>query len=110
MLGEQAGGQAFQHSADSVKIPRLLEGESADHRSFVRNNLDEALGFELAQSFADHSAGDAHHRNEFAFDEALAGIEPARDDGLAKFLENLTAERSRGFGDGGEGSGGGRRA
>jgi len=55
----------------------------------------EAFGFELAEGFADDGAGNAHHGDEFAFDEALAGIEAAGDDGLAKFVEDLAAEVAR---------------
>jgi hypothetical protein len=54
----------------------------------------------LAKSFTDHGAGNAHHGDEFALDEALAGIEAASDDGLPELIENLTTERRGGFGDG----------
>jgi hypothetical protein len=53
----------------------------------------------LAKGFADDGAGDAHHGDEFALDEALAGIEAAGDDGLAEFVENLATEGRGGLGD-----------
>jgi hypothetical protein len=54
----------------------------------------------LAEGFADDGAGDAHHGDEFALDEALAGIESAGDDGLAEFVEDLSTEWRSGLGDG----------
>ena len=80
----------------------FLNGEGADNWTFIGDNRDQAFGFELAKGFADDGARDAHHGDEFAFDEPLAGIEAAGDNGLAEFVENLAAEGRGGLGDGRE--------
>jgi len=102
LFGEEARGKSFEHGANGVDVASFFDGEGADNRAFVGNDGDEALGFELAKGFANDGAGDAHHGDEFAFDEALAGIQAAGDNGLAEFVENLAAERRGGFVDGRE--------
>ena len=102
LFGEEARGKSFKHGADGVDFAGFFDGERADDRPFVGNNGDEAFGFELAKGFADDGAGDAHHGDEFPFDESLAGIEAASDYRLAKFVENLATEGRGGFVDGRE--------
>ena len=102
MLGEEARGESFEHGANRVDFACFFDGERADNGAFVGNDGDEAFGFKLAKSFADDGAGDAHHGDEFAFDEAFAGIEATGDDGLAKFVEDLATEGRSGFGNGRE--------
>ncbi len=102
LLGEKASGESFKHGANGVDFVGFFDGERADDRAFVGNNGDEAFGLELAKGFADNGAGDAHHGDEFALDESLAGIEAASDNGLAEFVENLATEGRGGFVDGRE--------
>lgn len=99
LFGEEARGKSFEDGANGVDFASFFDGEGADNRALVGNDGDEAFRLELAEGFANHSAGDAHHGDEFAFDEALAGIETAGDDGLAEFIENLAAKGCGGFGD-----------
>ena len=96
---EEARSEPFENSANGVDVAGFLDGKRADNRALVGDDRDEAFGFELAEGFANDGAGNAHHGDEFAFDETLAGIEAARDDGLAEFVEDLAAERSGGLGD-----------
>jgi len=102
LFGEQTCSKTFENGADGVDFASFLDGEGADNGAFVGNDGDEAFGFELAEGFADDGAGDAHHGDEFALDEAFAGIEAAGDDGLAELAENLAAEGRGGFRDGRE--------
>ena len=97
LFREEAGCQTFQNGADGVDVAGFFDGEGADDWSFIGDNGHEAFGFELAEGFADDGAGDAHHGDEFALDEALAWVEAAGDDRLAKFIEDLAAERRGGF-------------
>ena len=99
LFSEEARGETLEYGANGVDVAGFFHGERADNRTFVGDDGDEAFGFELPKSFADDGAGDAHHGDEFAFDEALAGIEAAGDDGLAEFVEDLAAERGCGLGD-----------
>ena len=102
LFREQARGESFENGANGVDVAGFFDGERADNWSFIGDNCHKAFGFELAKGFADDGAGNAHHGDEFAFDEALAGIEAAGDDGLAKFVEDLAAEWRGGLGDGRE--------
>jgi len=99
LFGEEARGESFENGANGVDVAGFFDGERADNRALVGNDGDEAFGFELAERFANYGARNAHHGDEFALDEALAGIEAAGDDGLAEFVENLAAEGRGGFGD-----------
>jgi len=102
LFREQARGESFENGANGVDVAGFFDGECADDGALVRDDGYEAFGFELTEGFADDGAGNAHHGDEFAFDEALAGIEAAGDDGLAKFVEDLAAEWRGGLGDGRE--------
>ena len=99
---KEAGRQAFENGADGINLSCFLDGERAHYRSLVGDDGYKAFGFQLAQGFADDGAGDAHHGDEFALDKALAGVEAAGDDGVAKFVEDLATERRGGLGDGRE--------
>ena len=105
LFSEEARSQTFKDGADGVDVAGFFDGERADNRTFVGNDGHEAFGLELAKGFANNGAGNAHHGNEFAFDEAFAGIQAAGDDGLAKFVEDLATEGRGGFGDGRESGG-----
>lgn len=107
LFGKEARGESFEHGADGVDVAGFFDAERADNWSFIRDDGDQAFGFELAKGFADDGAGDAHHGNQFALDEAFTRVEAAGDDGLAEFVENLATEGRGGFGDGRES---GRRA
>ena len=100
LFSEEARGEPFEDGANGVDVAGFFDGECADNWAFIGDNCHEAFGFELAEGFADDGAGDAHHGDEFALDEALAGIESAGNDGLAKFIENLATEGSGRLGDG----------
>jgi len=102
LFGEEARGESFKDCANRVDVSGFFDGERANDGSFVGDDGDEAFGFELAKGFANDGAGDAHHGDEFALDEAFAGIEAAGDNGLAEFVENLAAKRRGGFGNGRE--------
>ena len=102
LFGEEACGESFEDGANGVDVAGFFDGERADNWSFIGDNCHEAFGFELAKGFANDGAGDAHHGDEFAFDETLAGVEAAGDDGLPKFVEDLATKRRGGFGDGRE--------
>ena len=102
LFREEAGCEAFENGADGVNVAGFFDGEGADYWAFVGDDGDEAFGLELAKGFANDGAGDAHHGDEFAFDETLAGVEAAGDDGLAELVEDLATKRRGGFGDGRE--------
>ena len=109
LLGKQSGGESFKNRADGIEVPGFLDGHSANNGALVRNDGDEPFRLELAKGFADDRAGNPHHRNQLTFDEALARMETARNNGLAELVENLAAQRGCGFGNGRERSGRKRR-
>ena len=99
LFGEKARGEPFKHGSNGVDVAGFFDGECADNWSFIGDNCHEAFGLELAKGFADDGARDTHHGDEFALDEALAGIEAAGNDGLAEFVEDLSTEWRGGLGD-----------
>ena len=110
LFGEQARGESFENSANRVQVAGFFESERADDGALVGNDNDEPFGFQLTERLANDGARNAHHGNELAFNQAFAGTQAARKDGLAELMENLAAEGSRGLGDGGKGNGGKGRA
>ncbi|CFO01615.1 Uncharacterised protein [Bordetella pertussis] len=92
VFGEQLAGQAFQFLAHLVDAARLFGRQPLDHRAAVRNDDDQAFGFELAQRFAHQGAADAGHFAEFAFGQAFARAEPANQDGVADALGHAMAQ------------------
>lgn len=102
LFGEEARGESFEYRTNRINVAGFFDAECADNWSFIRDDGDQAFGFELAKCFADDGAGDAHHGNQFALDEAFTRVEAAGDDGLAEFVEDLATEGRGGFGDGRE--------
>ena len=106
LFGEKAGGEPFEDGANSVDVTSFFDREGPDYRSFIGDDRDEALGFELPEGFADDGAGNTHHGDQFALDEAFTRIEAAGDDGLAEFVKDLATKGRGGLGNGRECGGG----
>ena len=60
--------------------------------SLVRNDLDEALGFELAQGLANNGPRDAEALGELALGQALTRAKLPRYDSVAQTLDHLLAQ------------------
>jgi len=103
LFGEEAGGESFEDGANSVDVTSFFDSEGANDWALVGDDRDEAFRFELAEGFADDGAGNAHHGDEFALDEAFTRIKTAGDDGLAEFVKDLATKGRGGLGNGREG-------
>ncbi|MGY4361185.1 hypothetical protein ACVW0J_007678 [Bradyrhizobium sp. i1.7.7] len=86
--GAFAAGESFEHRARRVQLPGFFEADRGDHGAAVRDDVDEAVGFEGTQGFADRGAADAHHLAELTLDQALARFECSGHDRLAQLLRD----------------------
>ncbi|MNY36567.1 hypothetical protein D3C86_1710650 [compost metagenome] len=55
----QAQGFGFQQDPQRVGFNGIALNQRCDHRTFMRDHVEQRLGFELAQGFANRHAADA---------------------------------------------------
>ena len=56
LFHKEASRQSLQDSANGVKIARFFHRQGANDWSFIGDDGNEALGFQLTQSFANDGA------------------------------------------------------
>ena len=87
----------MKHGSYSIEILGFIAAEGTYYRAFVGNDLDQMFGFELAQCFAKHSAGDPHLFRQLPLSEASPRCQMSGNDGLAQALQYLLAQGCRDF-------------
>ena len=92
VLNAESSGKPVKHGPYSIEILGFIAAEGTYYRAFVGNDLDQMFGFELAQCFAKHSAGDSHLFRQLPLSEASPRCEMSVNDGLSDSLDFLLAE------------------
>src|SRR5665647_67459 len=93
VLGEELAGEALQFDADLIDAFGLRGRKPFHHRSAVRNDLDQALRFKLAQSLTNQGAAHSRHLTQAALGQPVAAIEMAEGDGVSNAFGDALPQR-----------------
>src|SRR5262249_49100939 len=83
----------LEHAAQLVELHELQREDAADAEAALRQHLDQAFGFELAQCFASRGARDAEHRRDRVFGVEVIGSQLPVQKGEADGLVSLGCQR-----------------